>query len=70
MDEKTADIVMGWFHKFFNSINASHSWFDVSAKGLTHYKECEGDLTLNWKEKGYKTIFNVLKVNLLFNKIV
>ncbi|XP_018347124.1 PREDICTED: peroxisomal N(1)-acetyl-spermine/spermidine oxidase-like [Trachymyrmex septentrionalis] len=46
--------------KLENSADCSDTWFDVSAKRLIEYWECEGDLTLNWKGRGYKTIFDVL----------
>jgi len=45
-----------------NSVQSSDTWFEVSAKRLTEYWDCEGDLLLNWKERGYKTIFDLLLV--------
>jgi len=45
-----------------NSIQCSDTWFDISAKRLTEYRECEGDLVLDWKNYGYKTIFDLLLV--------
>ncbi|XP_034936671.1 LOW QUALITY PROTEIN: uncharacterized protein [Chelonus insularis] len=35
-------------------------WFEVSAKGLHFYKYCEGDLDINWKERTYGTILDIL----------
>ncbi|KAG7190623.1 hypothetical protein KM043_006707 [Ampulex compressa] len=46
--------------KFDNTIQCSDSWFDVSAKGLAEYWQCKGDSVLNWKDKGYKTFFDIL----------
>ncbi|XP_011063075.1 PREDICTED: spermine oxidase-like isoform X1 [Acromyrmex echinatior] len=46
--------------KMQNSADCSDTWFDVSVKLFIDYWECEGDLTLNWKGRGYKTIFDVL----------
>ncbi|KAK0084928.1 hypothetical protein PV325_006130 [Microctonus aethiopoides] len=46
--------------KFDNSIQCSDSWLDVSAQGITEYWTCEGDLLLNWKDQGYKTLFDLL----------
>lgn len=66
IDNKICDYVFEWFHKVENSLEASDSWFQTSAKGLTNYKECEGDLLLNWKEKGFTTILNILLVS-IFN---
>ncbi|XP_011160013.2 uncharacterized protein LOC105196007 isoform X2 [Solenopsis invicta] len=51
---------LSWIEKMENSIQCSDSWFDVSAKRLTEYWECEGDSTLDWKTRGYKTIFDLL----------
>lgn len=62
VDKKITNCILDWFHKFENSLNGSRNWFEVSAKGLCDYKYCEGDKTLNWKNKGYQTVFSVLKV--------
>ncbi|XP_028048109.2 spermine oxidase [Monomorium pharaonis] len=51
---------LSWIEKIENSLQCSNSWFDVSAKRLTEFKECEGDITLGWKNRGYKTIFDLL----------
>ncbi|XP_066589216.1 spermine oxidase-like isoform X2 [Prorops nasuta] len=51
---------LDWIEKFDNSLQCSDSWFDVSAKGLREYWECDGDPLLNWKDRGYKTVFEIL----------
>ncbi|XP_018364708.1 PREDICTED: uncharacterized protein LOC108762270 isoform X3 [Trachymyrmex cornetzi] len=51
---------LSWIEKMENSIQCSDTWFDISAKRLTEYRECEGDLVLDWKNYGYKTIFDLL----------
>ncbi|XP_072765304.1 uncharacterized protein [Anoplolepis gracilipes] len=51
---------LSWMEKMENSIECSDTWFDTSAKRLTEYWECEGNLLLNWKERGYKTLFDLL----------
>jgi len=48
--------------KFQNTAESSDTWFDVSVKLFTEYWECEGDHNLNWKGRGYKTIFDILLV--------
>lgn len=53
---------LSWIEKMQNSINCSDTWFDVSLKRLAEYRECEGDLTINWKESGYKMILDLLMV--------
>ncbi len=52
--------VLDYFHKFENSIEASDSWYETSANGYTQYWECEGNQLLNWKDRGYKTIFDFI----------
>lgn len=56
--------LLEWIEKFDNSIQCSDTWFDVSAKGLTEYWDCEGDLLLNWKTHGYSKVFDLLTVRL------
>lgn len=51
-----------FFHKYENSIEASDTWFDTSAAGYLHYWDCEGDRLLNWKDKGYGTLIDILMV--------
>ncbi|XP_070523083.1 uncharacterized protein [Cardiocondyla obscurior] len=51
---------LSWLEKMENSIQSSDTWFDVSIKGLIEYWDCEGNLLLNWKDRGYKTILDVL----------
>lgn len=48
--------------KFDNSMQCSDTWFEVSARGLSDYWLCEGDHLLNWKDRGYKTVFDLLMV--------
>jgi spermine oxidase len=45
-----------------NCADGSDSWFDVSAKRFIEYWQCEGDQQLGWKNRGYKTIFDLLLV--------
>ncbi|XP_076240610.1 uncharacterized protein LOC143183085 [Calliopsis andreniformis] len=63
-----AEQLLDWMQKFDNSIQCSDSWFEVSAKELSKYWTCEGDLVLNWKYHGYKTIFDLLSQKVLNTK--
>lgn len=63
IDSDTAHQVLEYFHKFENSIESSDSWFDTSASGYLDYWECEGHPLLNWKDKGYTTVFDFLTVS-------
>ncbi|XP_032672835.1 uncharacterized protein LOC116844858 isoform X2 [Odontomachus brunneus] len=49
-----------WMEKAECSIECSDSLSDVSAKRLADYWECKGDSVQNWKERGYKTLFDLL----------
>ncbi|XP_055630502.1 spermine oxidase-like isoform X2 [Toxorhynchites rutilus septentrionalis] len=60
IDHETAYQFLEFYHKFENSIEASDSWFDTSGPGYLHYWECEGDSLLNWRDKGYKTILDIM----------
>ncbi|XP_052897227.1 uncharacterized protein LOC128304124 [Anopheles moucheti] len=60
VNNDTAYQVLEFFHKFENSIEASDSWFDTSGPGYLHYWECDGDLLLNWRDKGYRTVLEIL----------
>lgn len=48
------------FKKFESSIEASDHLFEVSGKGHLEYWLCEGDILLNWKDKGFKTFLEIL----------
>lgn len=60
IDSNLANEVLEYYHKFENSIEASDTWFDTSASGYTQYWECEGHPLLNWRNKGYKTLFDYI----------
>lgn len=48
------------FKKFESSVEASDHLFEVSGKGHLEYWLCEGDLLLNWRDKGFKTFLEIL----------
>ncbi|XP_044598193.1 spermine oxidase-like [Cotesia glomerata] len=39
---------------------AAPTWYELSAKGARDYPECEGDQAINWKERTYATILDIL----------
>ncbi|XP_044017962.1 spermine oxidase-like isoform X1 [Aphidius gifuensis] len=59
-DDTRAKEYLDWMEKFDNSMQCSDTWFEVSARGLSDYWLCEGDHLLNWKDRGYKTVFDLL----------
>lgn len=58
-----AKSLLDQFQGFTLCLEAASSWFDFSPAGSLHYHKCEGDLLLNWKDRGYKAIFDVLLVS-------
>lgn len=55
-----------WFEKFVNMYTASNTWYDVSCRSSVNYAECPGDAHLNWKEKGFRTVLDLLQVGFDF----
>lgn len=44
-----------------NNLDGADSWYETSTDSH-EYEECEGDRLLNWKDKGYTTVFDLLQV--------
>lgn len=44
------------------SSESAESWHDISARGLVQYRNCPGDQLVNWKNRGYSTILDILIV--------
>ena len=42
--------------------HAAETWQDVSARGVQEFHEYPGDQMVNWKERGYSTILDILIV--------
>ncbi|XP_034936722.1 uncharacterized protein [Chelonus insularis] len=58
--QKRAREFLEWMERFDSSIQGSDTWFEVSARGITEYAQCEGDLLLNWRDRGYHTALDLL----------
>lgn len=54
--------VLDWFERMQNMIDASDSWFETSCQKLGEYWECDGNHVLNWKNRGFITLFDLLQV--------
>lgn len=52
---------LDFFHRYENSIEASDSWYETSARGYLEYWDCDGDRLLNWKDRGYQTVLTLLQ---------
>jgi hypothetical protein len=61
-----ANQFLEYFHKFDNFTNASDSWDEVeegtSTSGYLQYWECEGYELLNFKDHGFKIVFDFITV--------
>ena len=58
-----ASSLLEWFHKMVTCYDSVPNWFELSAKGITLYNQCEGNPLMNWKDKGYRILFDVLMVS-------
>lgn len=58
-----ARLAHDWIHRMENTIEASDSWYDTSCRDLLEYHLCDGNHLLNWKDKGYVTVFDLLMVS-------
>ncbi|XP_017838418.1 spermine oxidase [Drosophila busckii] len=60
IDEVIAAEFFDNYQKFENSVEASDTLEQVSGRGYLEYWECEGDILLNWKDKGYVELLRLL----------
>lgn len=60
IDRSIAEEFLEVFHKFESSVEASDHLFEVSGQGHLEYWLCEGELLLNWRDKGYKSFLRLL----------
>lgn len=60
IDAALAEQFIDFYHKYENSYEATDNWFQASCAGYTQYWDCDGDLLLNWKDRGYRTVFDLL----------
>ncbi|XP_043460908.1 spermine oxidase-like [Leptopilina heterotoma] len=57
---KRAQQFYEWMEKYDNHMQCSDSLFEVSAKRLREYETCDGNLLMNWKNRGFKTVLDLL----------
>lgn len=53
-----------YYEKSTNSMDCTNSWYENSSISNTEYLPCEGNFTLAWKGKGYKTVLDLLQVRI------
>lgn len=52
---------MKWFELAINMYTACDTWYEASCRGSLEYWTCSGDLHLNWRKRGYRTVFDLLQ---------
>lgn len=57
-DQSIAYDFINFFQSYVISSEGAFSWFEPSAE--SDYRDCPGDLGLNWNGRGYKTILELL----------
>lgn len=64
VDESLRRRFSDFIEKVENSLDASDSWYQTSITNCVEYLDCEGDFSLTWKDKGAKTVLDLLQVNI------
>lgn len=62
IDETLQRQTLAWFEKFVNMYTACDTWYEVSCRTHENFLPCSGDAHLNWKDKGYRTVLDLLQV--------
>jgi hypothetical protein len=62
ISKESAEEFLDYWEKQKNINDASDSWFNTSASDFDNYWDCDGWENLNWKDKGYKTLFDYITV--------
>ncbi|KAJ8964362.1 hypothetical protein NQ317_018468 [Molorchus minor] len=52
--------MQSWLYKFFACLNSANTWYDVSTTGPYVFQKCEGDQQLNWRDRGYRTVLDIM----------
>ncbi|XP_017863458.1 PREDICTED: spermine oxidase-like [Drosophila arizonae] len=60
IDRAIAEEFLENFHKFESSVEAADHLYEVSGRGHLEYWLCEGELLLNWRDKGFKSFLRLL----------
>lgn len=63
-----------WVHQMTCMyVACEDSWYSASCRHYGEYWQCDGDLHLNWKDKGFRTVLDLLQVSFehtLFSEIL
>ncbi|XP_030754642.1 spermine oxidase-like isoform X4 [Sitophilus oryzae] len=58
-----AELLEEWISKFALCLDPAESWNQIYSDGFRTYVNCGGNPLLHWKDKGYRTLFNILMKN-------
>lgn len=67
LDSELREAYLHHFQAREMAICASDSWFELSRSRYNEFHMSSGDFFLNWKDKGYVTLFDVLTVGSLID---
>ncbi len=62
VDAELRQLYLQHFQAREMGVNASDSWFQLSRVKYHEFHVSDGDFFLNWKDKGYATLFDLLTV--------
>lgn len=60
IDNELQNQFLDFYHKFQSSFDGYDNWHNVSCDSFTAYRDCVGDLSLNWKHRGQRIVFDFL----------
>lgn len=60
LNETLQDQLLWLFNMMQIGYDPADNWYDIAAKGYLEYEICKGDPAINWKERGYGTILDIL----------
>ena len=60
LNETMQEQLLWNFNMMQTSLDPADSWYDIAAQEYGEYQTCDGDQTVNWKERGYSTILDIL----------
>ncbi|KAK1125075.1 hypothetical protein K0M31_006413 [Melipona bicolor] len=60
LNETLQEQLLWLFNMMQIGFDPADSWYDIAAKAYSEYSICEGDQAMNWRDRGYGTILDVL----------
>lgn len=61
IDPQLADQFIEFTHKFHGVLTGTDNWFESSRVGWSQQRSCAGEQLLNWRHRGYRTVFDLLQ---------